>query len=124
MIAVATAINSRALELFVPRFGSDLALRASMIACRTHTDLNWREIISIHDRPAARPANTRTSIAYHRRSDPGFDDLYAELLDHAQARQRTAGYTNARLTGGLASRSTTRVPHPRGSNYVSNGKVA
>jgi len=119
MIAVATAINPRALELFVPRFGSDLALRASMVACRTHTDLDWREITSIHDRPAARPVNTRASVAYHRRTDPEFDHLYTELLEHAHALRQTAGYTNARLTGGLASRSTTRVPHPTGFNYIS-----
>ena len=124
MLAIATAVNPRALELFLPRFGSDLALRASMVACRTHTDLDWRDIASMHDRPTARPANTRASVAYHRRTDPEFERLNAELLEHAHAQRRAAGYTDARLTGGLVSRSTTRGPHATGSNYVSNGKVA
>ena len=70
MLAIATAIKPRALELFLPGFGSDLALRASMVACRAHTDLDWRDITSIHNRPAARPANTRASVAYHRGADP------------------------------------------------------
>ena len=124
MLAIATAIKPRALELFLPRFGSDLALRASMVACRTHTDLDWRDITSIHARPAARPANTRASVAYHHRADPEFDHLYAQLLDHAHALRRTAGYTNATLIRCLVSRSTTRAQRPMGSNYVSNGKVA
>jgi hypothetical protein len=59
-----------------------------------------------------------------RRADPEFDHLYTELLDHVHALRRAAGYINARLAGGLVSRSTTRARHPTGSNYVSNGKVA
>jgi hypothetical protein len=108
MLAIATAIKPRALELFLPRSGGDLALRASMLACRTDTDLDWRDITSIHDRPAARPANTRASVAYHRRADPEFDHLYAQLLDHAHALRRAAGYTNAQLERGLIQRTSAR----------------
>jgi hypothetical protein len=106
MHAIATTIKTRALELLSPLVGSDLAFRASMLACRTHTDLDWRDITSIHDRPAARPANTRTSIAYHRRADPEFDHLYLRLLDHARELQRAAGYANAHIDRGLIQRAS------------------
>src|SRR5439155_17679444 len=39
MLAIANAIKTRALETFPPGPDSVRALRASMLACRTHTDL-------------------------------------------------------------------------------------
>lgn len=108
MHAIATAIKTRALGLFLPRHESDLALRASMLACGTHTDLDWRDITKIHDHPTARPANTRASVAYHRRADPEFDHLHTELLEHAHELRRAAGYANAHLERGLIQRTSAR----------------
>jgi hypothetical protein len=105
MLAVATAIKTSAIELLLPRFGHDRTLRASMLACRTHTDLEWRDITTIHDRLAARPANTRASVGYDRRADPEFDYRYTELIEHAHALQQAAGYENAHLERGLVART-------------------
>lgn len=108
MLTIATAIKTHALELFPSRDGTELALRASMLACRTHTDLDWRDIASIHERPTARPANTRTSVAHHRHADHEFDHRYTELLQHAHAQRRAVGYANAHLNTGLVPRTAAR----------------
>jgi hypothetical protein len=94
------------------------------LACRAHTGVEWRDIASIHDRLSARPANTRASVAHHRRDDPDFDHRYTELIDHAHALQQAAGYANVNLNGGLTGRSRTRPERRPGFNFVSNGKVA
>lgn len=123
MTGVATAITAHANDLFAARWGTDLARRASMLACTAHTDLAWPEITAIHARPTARRANNQASVDYRRRTDPEINRRYLQLLDHAHALRRAAGYTNAKLTGGLASRPTRARPCS-GSNSMSNGKEA
>jgi hypothetical protein len=121
MTDVATAIKAHAKDLFAVSCGTDLARRASMLACTAHTDLAWPDITAIHDRPTARRANNQASISYRRRTDPEVNRLYLQLLDHAHALRRAAGYTNAQLTGGLTRSRTTRSAR-MGSNSMSNGK--
>lgn len=118
---IAASINAHATELFTPRYAADLRLRTSMLACRTHTDLTWAAIAAIHDIPVAQPAWLQTVITRHRRDDPDFNHRYQQLLHHAQELQREAGFANAYLTRGLASKRTTLG---EGSKYVSNVQVA
>lgn len=110
MIGIATAINGRANDLFARNCGTDLAQRASMLACTAHTDLAWPDITAIHGRPIARRANNRASVAYGRRIDPAVDRCYIQLLDHAHALRRSAGYANAHLKPGLIPRTSTDRP--------------
>ena len=64
MIGIATEINALANDLFTDSWGTDLARRASMLACTTHTDLAWPDITAIHERPTARRANNRATVTY------------------------------------------------------------
>jgi hypothetical protein len=105
MLAIAAAIKTRATDLLQTAHGTELALRASMSVCQTHTDLPWPEITALHDRPTARRANTRKSAAHHARTSPDFNDRHAQLLDHARALQIAAGYTNLNIATGLATRA-------------------
>jgi hypothetical protein len=105
MLAIAAAIKSRAIDLLQDPHGTELALRASMTVCQTHTDLPWPEITALHDRPTARRANTHNSAAHHARTSPAFNDRYKQLLEHARALQLAAGYTNLNLAAGLAARA-------------------
>ena len=110
MISIATGIKAHANDLFVDRWGIDLAQRASMLACTAQTDLGWSDITAVHDRPAARRANNRATVAYRRRLDLEVDRRYVRLLDHAQALRRAGGYANAHLEPGLIPRTGTARP--------------
>jgi hypothetical protein len=109
MRAIAQAIQAHAATLLAHQ--AEMAPRASMLACRAHTDLNWRELAAIHHLPLAQPASLHTIVAYHRRTDPDFDHRYEQLLERGQALQNAAGYANANLTRGPA-RSPAGQPVP------------
>jgi hypothetical protein len=98
---IAASIKTHAAELFTQPHTADLALRASMLACRAHTDLTWAAIAAIHDLPVAQPAFSRATVTHHRRIDPDFNDRYQQLLNHAQELRSAAGFANANLTRGL-----------------------
>jgi hypothetical protein len=110
MIGIATAIKGLANDLLAHNWGTDLAQRASMLACTEHTDLAWPDITAIHDRPTARRANNRASVTYHRRTDAAVSRRYIQLLDHAHALRRSAGYANAHLKPGLTPRTSIYRP--------------
>ncbi|HEV3071969.1 MAG TPA: hypothetical protein VGY76_11155 [Solirubrobacteraceae bacterium] len=100
---IAMSIKTHAAKLFAPPHKADMALRTSMLACRTHTDLTWHDIATLHGLPVAQPAFSRATVTYHRRTNPDFDHRYQRLFDHAQELQRAAGFANANLKRGLTS---------------------
>ena len=115
MREVADAIQARAAELLATSHGADIARRASITICRQHTDLTCDDLAAIHQVRDAQPAHCRATIAKHRQADPDFDRRYRRLLDHAQATQQQAGFANASLSRGLASKPGRRTRRP-GSN--------
>jgi hypothetical protein len=66
----AMSIKAHAAELFAPLDTADLALRASMLACRAHTDLTWADIAAIHNVPAAYPTFSQATVTRHRPTTP------------------------------------------------------
>jgi len=106
MHSVAAKIRAHAAELFSATNGTDIGLRASILACRAHTDLTWAEIAAIHDIPVAQPAFSRATITHRRRENPSFDHQCQQLLHHAKTLQQEAGFAAANLTRGLTSRRT------------------
>lgn len=101
MRAVATAIKTRAVELFTPPHTADQALRISMVACREHTDLTWDDIAHIHNVPA-HATWSQATVSNHCRDDPDFDQRYQRLRENAHELRREAGFANAHLKRGLA----------------------
>ena len=97
---VAEQIQARAIELLAASHGTHIARRASIAACRQHTDLTCPTIAAIHDIADAQPAFSRATVARYRHDDPDFDRRYRQLLDHAEQARRTAGFANANLRGG------------------------
>jgi hypothetical protein len=99
---VAEQIQARAIELFAASHGTHIARRASIVACRQHTDLTCPTIAAIHDIADAQSAFSRATVARYRR-DPEFDRRYRQLLDHAMRARVAAGFGNANLTRALAA---------------------
>jgi hypothetical protein len=81
---VAEQIQTRATELLAASHGMHIARRASIAACRQHTDLTYPTIAAIHEITDAQPAFSRATVARYQREDPDFDRRYRELLDHAE----------------------------------------
>ena len=119
MSRVAQHIQTRATELLAASHGAHIALRASIAACREHTDLTYPAIAAIHATNEAHPALTRAVVARYRQSDPEFAHRYKQLLDHATHARAAAGYTNANLTRALAPQARQRQK----VNYVSQGQL-
>lgn len=105
MPEIAAAIRAHATTLLP----THLAPRASMLACRSHTDLTWPQIAALHDLPAAQPALTRATVARHH-CDTDFAERYHQLLDRAQRVRDAAGYSTAQLARGLTTRPRQENP--------------
>lgn len=118
---VAEQIQAHATDLLAASHGTHIARRASIAACRQHTDLTCPTIAAIHDIADAQPAWCRATVARYRHNDPDFDQRYRQLLDSAEQARRTAGFANANLARAVTSERTARQPVP---NYVSHSKVA
>ncbi len=116
---VAKQIQARAIELLAATHGTHIARRASIVACRQHTDLTCPTIAAIHDISDAQPAFSRATIARYRHDDPEFDRRYKRLLDYAEQARRTAGFANANLTRAL----TATPPDSPGFNYASQTQL-
>ena len=120
MRRVARQIQTRAAELLSASHGPHVARRASIAACRQHSDLTCPAIAAIHDIADAQPAWSHAIVARYRHDDPEFDRRYRQLLDHAEQTRRTAGFANANLKRALTSERTTKHLVP---NYVSHSKL-
>jgi hypothetical protein len=107
MCHVAEQIQTRATELLLSPHGPHLACRASIAACRKHTDLTCPAIAAIHGIVDAQPSYCRAVIDRCRRDDPAFDHRYRQLLDHAEQARTAAGFANANLNRGLAATRAT-----------------
>lgn len=103
MSHVAKRIRACAGELFTGPYGPDVALRASIAVCREHTDLTGETLAAIHHIKDAQLAFSRATLASHQHADCDFDRRYRQLLNHAQAAQREAGFANANLKRGLTT---------------------
>ena len=106
-------------KLITGSHGADIARRASITACRQHTDLTCETIAAIHHVADAQPAYSREAVGKHRHADPDFNRRYQQLLDRAAEAQRTAGFANANLKRALA-------PQPRnapGFKYASHAQL-
>jgi hypothetical protein len=114
MREVADAIQARTTELLATSYGADIARRASITICREHTDLTCDVIAAIHQVNDAQPAHCRATTAKHRHADPDFNQRYQQLLHHAQAAERQAGFANANLERALAPMPRRRTD--QGSN--------
>jgi hypothetical protein len=99
MRAVAEAIGGAATELFGTE--DDIGMRAGALACREHTDLTWAEIAALFE-TRAHPTLFQSTVATRRRDDPDFDRRFRQLVDHAGALRRSAGFADANLQRGLA----------------------
>ncbi len=100
---VAEQIQARAIELLATSHSAPIARRASIAACRQHTDLTCPTIAAIHDIADAQPAFCRATVARYRHDDHDFDQRYQQLLDYAEQARRTAGFANANLTRALGA---------------------
>ena len=100
---VAEQIQTRATELLLSSHGPHLSCRASIAACRQHTDLTCPAIAAIHDVVDAQPSYCRAAVDRRRRDDADFDHRYQQLLDHAEQARTAAGFANANLTRALAA---------------------
>jgi hypothetical protein len=107
---VAEQIQARAIELFAASHGTHIARRASIAACRQHTDLTCPTIAAIHDIADAQPTFSHAAVARYRADDRDFAHRYEQLLDYAKQARRTAGFANANLTRGLLSHASARRP--------------
>ena len=119
MREVAETIQKRAAELLTASHGAHIARRASITACRQHTDLTCTTIGAIHHIPGAQPACSHAVVERYRRADPAFEARYQQVLRYAEQARREAGFANANLTRALA-------PTPRnapGFNYVSHAQL-
>jgi hypothetical protein len=119
MRRVAEQIQTRAKALLASSHGEHIARRASIAACRQHTDLTCPTIAAIHDIADAQPAWSRATVAHYRHDDPEFDRHYQQLLEYAEQARRTAGFANANLTRAL----TATPPDSPGFNYVSQTQL-
>jgi len=104
---VAKQIQARAIELLAASYGTHIARRASIAACRQHTDLTCTTIAAIHDIADAQPAWSRATVARYRHNDPDFDYRYQQLLDYAAGARDAAGFANANLNRGMVTKRTT-----------------
>ncbi len=121
MRKVAGQIQTRAAELLAASHGAHIARRASIAACRQHTDLTCPTIAAIHHIADAQPAFSHATIARRRADDPEFDRRYQQLLDYAEQTRRTAGFANANLRRAITSRISAGQTVP---NYASRSKLA
>jgi hypothetical protein len=103
MRRVADQIQARATELLATSHGAHRAARASITACRQHTDLTCPTIAAIHGIADAQPSYCRAVVDRYRRDDADFDRRYQQLLDHAEQARIAAGFANAHLTRALAA---------------------
>jgi hypothetical protein len=85
--------------------GPHLACRASIAACRQHTDLICPTIARIHGIVDAQPSYCRAVVDRYRRDDVDFDRRYQRLLDHAEQARTAAGFANANLTRALTAKA-------------------
>jgi hypothetical protein len=108
MSDVAQQIHTRATELLTASHGAHIAIRASIAACRQHTDLTCPAIAAIHGITNAQPALARAVVA-----------RYIQLLEHAAHAQCAAGFANANLTRALARKAHAR----QRSNYMSQTQL-
>jgi hypothetical protein len=108
MRRVAEQIQTRAAELLTASHGAHIARRASIAACRQHTDLTCTTIAAIHHIASAQPACSRATVARYRHDDREFERRYRQLLDHAEQARGTAGFANANLKRALTSWRTAR----------------
>jgi hypothetical protein len=116
---VAEQIQTRAGELLANSHGKHVARRASIAACRQHTDLTCPTIAAIHDITDAQPAFSHATVARYRHDDPEFDRRYKRLLDYAEQARGTAGFANVNLTRALAA----TPPDGPGFNYASQTQL-
>jgi hypothetical protein len=86
------AIQGHAAKLLTSGHGPNMARRASIAACREHTDLTSREIALIHNVNHAQPTFAHATVERRRCKNLDFDDRYRQLLDHAPELQHQAGY--------------------------------
>ena len=103
---VAEQIQSRAIELLTASHGAHIARRASIAACRQHTDLTCTTIAAIHHVADAQPAFSHATVARYRADDREFESRYQQLLDHADQARLTAGFAKANLKRALTSDRT------------------
>jgi hypothetical protein len=116
---VAEQIQARAIELFAASHGTHIARRASIAACRQHSDLTCPTIAAVHDIADAQPAFSHAAVARYRADDRDFAHRYQQLLSYAEQARRTAGLANANLTQAL----TAAPPARPGFNYVSRTQL-
>jgi hypothetical protein len=100
---VAQQIQARAIELLAASHGMHLACRASIAACRPHTDLTCPAIAAIHHIVDAQPTYCRATVDRYRRDDADFDHRYQQLLHHAEQARTAAGFANANLRRALTA---------------------
>jgi hypothetical protein len=117
---VAKQIQARASELLAASHGAHIARRASIAACRQHTDLTCTAIAAIHHVTDAQPAFSHATVARYRADDPEFDRRYQHLLDYAEQVRCAAGFANAKLKRALTS---ARPSLPAVPNCVSHSKL-
>ena len=101
---VAEQIQARASELLAASHGAPVARRASIAACRQHTDLTCTTIAAIHRIADAQPAFSHATVARYRAADPEFDRRYQQLLERAEQARRAAGFADANLTRALTAK--------------------
>lgn len=98
MRRVAEQIHARATELLASSHGPHLACRASIAACRQHTDLTCHAIAAVYGIVDAQPAYCRATVDRYRRDEADFDQRYRQLLQHAEQARAAASFANADLT--------------------------
>jgi hypothetical protein len=91
-------------KLLLSSHGPHLAWRASIAACRQHTDLTCPAIAAIHHIVDAQPTYCRAAVDRCRHDDADFDHRYQQLLHHAEQARTAAGFANANLARQQAAR--------------------
>jgi hypothetical protein len=73
--------------------------QASLVACRSATDLSWPMIGEVHGMPGVQPWNT-FNVFRRAKEDKRYRDRYERLCLYARNARVSAGYANARLERG------------------------
>ncbi|MGB0092437.1 MAG: TniQ family protein [Solirubrobacteraceae bacterium] len=100
---VAETIQAHAAQLLTASHGADVARRTSIALCREYTDLTCEVIAAIHRVTDAQPTHSRATITKNKHADADFSQRYQQLLHHARAAQRTAGFAHPNLKRGLTT---------------------
>lgn len=101
MQEVAAEVINEAGEIFAANPLESLPRRASMVVCRSATDLNWPQIALAHGMRNANPSLLVRAVDQAREDDRKFAARFWELLERGLAHRAAAGYRRAQFERGL-----------------------